>query len=127
MAGRLKFRKSGCALLLVFALPCLAGNLPDPTRPAGEAAAGDEVSAGPVLQSVLISPGRRSAIISGERVTVGSRYGDAKVVRITESEVVLKSGNEVQTLKLFPAVGKTAARRTARVSGHEVQSGQKAK
>jgi MSHA biogenesis protein MshK len=62
------------------------------------------VSAGPVLQSVKISPTERSAVIGGERVTVGGKYGDARVVRITDNEVVLRSAGGTETLKMYPGV-----------------------
>lgn len=89
-----------------------AESLPDPTRPPGRLDAslgpGGPASAqgGPVLQSVIISPTRRAAIISGETVELGGRYGDAKLVKVTESEAVLKAQDTVQTLKLFPEVEK---------------------
>jgi MSHA biogenesis protein MshK len=61
---------------------------------------------GPVLQSVLISPQRKIAIISGKTLRVGEKFGDSRVVSITESEVVLQNGRAQQTLKLFPDVRK---------------------
>jgi len=93
--------------------PTLSQGLVDPTKPppsfgAGETATpGDQASqAGPVLQSVLLSASRKEAIISGKLVKVGDAVGEAKVVRISESEVVLRKGGELQTLKLFPGVHK---------------------
>ena len=97
-----------------------AESLPDPTRPPPELATssstpdGAAVPTGPVLQSVQISPASRSAIISGQRVVQGSTYGDARVVKISESEVVLKSGSDYQTLKLFPGVEKRASKTAER-------------
>jgi MSHA biogenesis protein MshK len=85
-----------------------AEQLLDPTRPpdlAGQAQTG-AVPTGPVLQSVLISPQRRVAIISGKTLTVGEKFGEARVISITESEVILRNGKEIQTLKLFPDVQK---------------------
>lgn len=86
-----------------------AAGMPDPMRPPasliaadGEAAAIDQ----PVLQSVMISPTRSSAIISGQRVALGQTYGSARLVKITENEVVLRNGSEVQTLRLFPDLEK---------------------
>jgi MSHA biogenesis protein MshK len=89
-----------------------AENLPDPTRPPSESEMADVsagVQTGPVLQSVLISEGRKAAIISGETVLLGGIYGSARLVRISEGEVVLNRGGNLQTLKLFPAVNKKAA------------------
>jgi MSHA biogenesis protein MshK len=93
-----------------------ADNLPDPTRPpaiAGPAHSGSGAAPGaaaaPVLQSIMISPHRRMAIISGETVKLGEKFGDAQVVKITETEVVLRTGKELQTLKLYPALEKRPA------------------
>lgn len=101
------------ACALVLGASSAAGaqpGLPDPTRPPLVARPAASISASessvPVLQSVLIARDRRSAVISGETVTVGQRYGGARVVRITETEVVLKGNDGVTTLKLFPEVDK---------------------
>jgi MSHA biogenesis protein MshK len=88
------------------------GIMADPTRPPGALAttAGDGVTTGgPVLQSVMLSPGRKMAMISGEMVVLGGRYGSARLVKLTESEAVLKDGAETTVLKLFPLVEKRMA------------------
>lgn len=90
-----------------------AESLPDPTRPAQEAGfpagASAAQDAGPVLQSVKIAPGRRTAVISGQLLAEGGRFGAARVVSISESEVVLLGPEGRQTLKLFPGVDKRVA------------------
>ncbi len=91
------------------AMTATAQGLTDPTRPPGALAttAGEGVySGGPVLQSVMLSPGRKVAVISGEMVVLGGRYGSARLVRLSESEAVLKDGAETTVLKLFPLVEK---------------------
>jgi MSHA biogenesis protein MshK len=102
-----------CILLpmLAAASPVASQNLRDPTRPPvafGRRHDGNlqQVPSGPVLQSVLVSPGRQVAIISGQTVKLGEKFGDARVVKITENEVVLSGSNGVQTLKLFPGIEK---------------------
>jgi MSHA biogenesis protein MshK len=102
-----------CAIfaLLFSSLACAADTLQDPTRPPAvlsmpQGGAESLSPTGPQLQSVRISTHQRSAIISGQRVKVGDRFGDTKVVMITENEVVLKGSSGMQTLKLFPDVGK---------------------
>ena len=83
--------------------------LHDPTRPPAILFAPQEretVDVGPALQSVSFASGRRTAIISGQNVKTGSKVGEARVVSINETEVVLKTGNSLQTLKLFPDVEK---------------------
>jgi MSHA biogenesis protein MshK len=95
-----------CALI---SLPAaMAQVLNDPTRPpAGiystDGAAG-AVSGGPVLQSVMITPSERSAIIGGERIKLGGKYGEARVIKITENEVILRSANGTETLRMYPDV-----------------------
>ena len=79
----------------------------DPTRPpasfgAGEPDAGE--SGGIMLQSVLISPAQRAAIINGVLVRLGEKYGDAVLIEVAENEVVLRSGAIRQVLKLHPGV-----------------------
>jgi len=49
---------------------------------------------------------RVSAIISGVVVKLGEKYGDAVLVKVAESEVVLKSRTASQVLKLYPGVEK---------------------
>ena len=82
-----------------------------------------EASSGPVLQSILITPTRRSAIISGELVAQGGKFRDARVVRITDSEVVLRTGRNQETLKLFPGVEKRGPQSAATEKGNK--SGQR--
>lgn len=87
-----------------------SGGLVDPTRPprvaAEQAGAPERQPAGPQLQSVLISPTRRIAVISGSAVPLGGRYGEATVASISESSVVLKYRNRRQTLHLVPEAEK---------------------
>ena len=85
----------------------------DPTRPPDAAPGGPAPggpapggSLGPRLQSVLIAPDRRLAIISGQQVRLGEKFGAGRVVRITESEVVISSGQGTRTLKLLPGAEK---------------------
>jgi MSHA biogenesis protein MshK len=103
--------QGGILLLLCAATPVgFAESFLDPTRPPASLGLAQEgISApasGPVLQSVLISPGRMVAIISGQTVRLGEKFGEARVVKITESEVLLRSGTDLQTLKLFPGIEK---------------------
>jgi len=82
----------------------------DPTRPPGqvESAADAGPNGAPRVESILIAPDRRIAVVNGREVTVGSQLGDARVVRISESEVVIRRTGGEETLKLFaPLVGRT--------------------
>jgi MSHA biogenesis protein MshK len=94
-----------CSLLPAL---CLAEELPDPTRPPAEVAAPQEQASAHKesgLQSVIISPTRRAAIINGHTVVLGSKVGDAKLVEISESSVVLQGPQGRRVLALFPEVG----------------------
>jgi MSHA biogenesis protein MshK len=101
----------------VFALCLLGGSaaaspFADPTRPPN---ASDRASAqpgaapaGPRLESVLIAPDRRIAVISGQQVPLGGKYGEGRVVRITETEVAIREGTATEVLRLFPESEKRA-------------------
>jgi MSHA biogenesis protein MshK len=105
------------AVLLLLALgasgagqAALAQALRDPTRPPdiGGAQPLSEATAASAtrLQSVLISSGRKLAVIDGQTVPLGGRIADATVVEISAGQVVLRRGAETQTLKLHPAADK---------------------
>jgi MSHA biogenesis protein MshK len=81
--------------------------LSDPTRPpqvSAAAAAAAPDAAASRLQSVLISPRRKLAVIDGMTVPLGGTVDGATLVAVRESEVVLQKGNERETLKLNPEV-----------------------
>jgi MSHA biogenesis protein MshK len=88
----------------------------DPMRPpdAPDAVAPADVDRS-VLKSILISPQRTEALIGDKVVRVGERIGNAHVVKISESEVILRDENGLQTLKLFPGIEK----RIIAAGGHE--------
>jgi MSHA biogenesis protein MshK len=105
------------ALALVAGTAC-GQSLSDPTRPpaafhlgTGPARSG-EATGGLVLQSVLIFPDARSAIISGEHVLLGQKIGGQRLVKVAETEVVLLNGAARRTLRLFPSVDKRPAMAT---------------
>jgi hypothetical protein len=62
------------------------------------------------LQSILISPGRRAAIISGVSVALNGRFGDAVLVAIDESTVTLRTGRTDTILMLYPDAPKPYGR-----------------
>jgi MSHA biogenesis protein MshK len=94
--------------LLGAACAARAQALADPTRPptvmASPAGADGMGSRGPRLQSVLISGTRKLAMIDGVTVALGDRFDGATVVAIAETEVKLRQGESVQTLKLYPGI-----------------------
>jgi len=90
--------------------------LTDPTRPPSAAAASpatQEEAAGMQLQSILLSSGRKVAVINGITVPLGGMVGEAKLVRISETQVVLKKGGETEVLKMYPGINKRPVKRTA--------------
>lgn len=98
--------------------------LSDPTRPplelmratvAGAAAgATDGAPPRPRVKSILLSSARNGAIIDGQYVPLGGTYGKASLVRITATEVTLKTDKGLEVLKLYPPMEKISA-----VSGTE--------
>ncbi len=100
------------AALAVCAPRAEAQALRDPTRPPsmfGKAGTGANMSARRdtewVLQSVLLSPERRYAIINGEVLSLGGSVAGAELVAIREGEVTLRAaGGLLRTVRLFPDV-----------------------
>lgn len=115
-APRLSARVSLFCLLSSVICPLAAEDFPDPTLPpAGINAASSgqgtaAVASQPVsparrgLQSIIISPERRAAIINGETVVLGEKVGGSKLVEVSESGVVLQGARGRQALALFPGV-----------------------
>lgn len=104
----------------------MAERLVDPTRPHASLSApvspeAESANAGPRLQSILISAQRRVAIINGATVRVGDMFEDARVVRIAETEVILRAGNEVRILRMYPDLVKKSVMADvgARVNKHK--------
>ncbi len=91
-----------------------ASALSDPTRPPNfVTSTQDEAPAGNQLTSVLFSGGRKVAVINGATVPLWGMVGDARLVRISETEVALKKGSEIEVLKLYPGVDKKSVKRKA--------------
>lgn len=93
----------------------LAG-LADPTRPGAAPAyveSAAPAAAGPVLQSTLIAPGVKRAMISGKTYTVGEKVGNAVVSDIRPYEVMLNQGGRETRLRLVPPLAKEATEQSA--------------
>jgi MSHA biogenesis protein MshK len=112
--GLLKSMSLVCVSGLVasFSWAASDADLPDPTKPAiVEVKPGDEnssaVATGPVLQSVMLRKGQKSAaMISGKMVEVGQEIGSARLIRVTETTVTLVGPTGKEILELNPGVEK---------------------
>ena len=103
-------------LAVMLSAPACAEGLTDPTRPpsgldvtASGARSAEAAPASLVLESVLIHPDSRIAIISGERLALGQKIRGLRLVKIADTEVVLLDGGERRTLKLYPSAQKKLA------------------
>ncbi len=95
---------------LLLSAGSIAQALTDPTRPPLELMGAASAGAAPrtPLQSILLSSARKGAIINGQYVPLGGTYGKARLVRITATEVTLKSNGTVEVLQLYPPMEKTS-------------------
>ncbi len=106
-------RKLLAALLLCAMEIALAETLPDPTRPAIDLGAAGGQASGAVpteavpqgLQSIIISPHYRAAIINGETVRLGGKIGNSTLVEVRANSVVLQNAQGRRVMELFPKVG----------------------
>ncbi len=115
MSDAFAYRALTCAFILA-ALPAAAGELADPTRPgylppATAPATGVRAPSWRV-ESIIVSPGRRLAVINGRVVAVNDRVGGARVVEITPYEVRLEYQGETRRAALVPARVKHPANST---------------
>lgn len=111
MATGLRLLLAACSLCVLQI--ATAEPLPDPTRPAIDLNSSGAGSASDVapdeavprgLQSVIISPQYRAAIINGETVRLGGEYGNSRLVEVRENSVVLQNRQGQRVLELFPKV-----------------------
>jgi MSHA biogenesis protein MshK len=106
---------TGLRMLLTTLVLCVpqigqAESLPDPTRPpinlnGGDADAEHAVTAPRGLQTIIISPEHRAAIINGETVPLGGKFGDSTLVEVRENSVVLQNAHGRRVMELFPKAG----------------------
>ncbi len=110
MAGRLmRYSPILAALICVVAASAsTAQALRDPTRPAvgAKACAVRIEKSGWILQSVLISPERRYAIINDEVVPLGGSIAGAELIAIAEERVTLRTQDGLRIIHLFPDVSR---------------------
>lgn len=96
--------------------------LPDPTRPPASIGAtqgntSSEPIRPPLLQSVFISPERKWALIGGQHVPLGGKFGDARLISLTEEEAILQGPQGRTILRLMPDVRRTPSAATRGADG----------
>ena len=66
------------------------------------------------VQTVILRHGRKSgAVVNGQYVEVGGKLGEKRVLKISESDVVLMGEAGREVLKATPAIEKVPARKKA--------------
>ena len=114
MAGSLMRHISILLTVFCIAAASTAGAqaLRDPTRPPAASAkgiAGKTEQSGWILQTVLISPERRYAIINGEVVAVGGSIAGAELIAVAAERVTLRTPEGLRVVHLFPDVTRLGA------------------
>ena len=112
MADRLMLAQAIAAVVaLLHSGSSTAQALTDPTRPPLELMSVATAGAAQrtPLQSILLSSARKGAIINGQYVALGGTYGKAKLIKITATEVTLKSDQGLEVLQLYPPMENTPA------------------
>lgn len=112
-------------LMLAVLIGAASAQVPDPTRPADApvvtpgatgSSGGSATPAESGVQTVILRPGGKSAaVINGQYVEVGGKLGDKRVLKITESEVVLKGESGREVIKVTPAIEKMPTRKAAAI------------
>jgi len=103
-------RKSIFTLFLAFfAGGCWGQVLQDPMQPPAFVVrpgtdSSESAPFGPILQSTLLSSGRRIAMIDGKPMKIGDRIGGARIVSIDPASVTLRDGRETRVLELFHGI-----------------------
>lgn len=97
---------------VVFMAPWALAQLPDPTRPPAQMMTSESgAAAAPVesgMQTVIVRrKGKSGAVINGQYVEVGGKLGDKRVIRISESEVIVQGEGGREVIRLIPSIEKT--------------------
>ncbi len=120
-----------CGLALLAAMTVAqAQGLPDPTRPPAAVieavpdATGELAVPALTVQTIIQRQGARpAAVINGEYVELGGRVGDARVVRITDAAVTLRTDGTQEIITLTPGIERTAAAAGKPAGGRKTGSG----
>jgi MSHA biogenesis protein MshK len=91
-------------MLIPLSAVAFSQGMADPTRPPSAAADISTASGTPLLQSIKSSPSGSTAMVNGRLLRVGDKLDGAKVVRITETGLVLSKNGALNTLSIFPDI-----------------------
>ena len=91
----------------------LAQGLTDPMQPPqfvapSSGSSSSEPSSGPVLQSTLLSEGRRIAMIDGKPMKVGDIIGDARIIAIDPASVTLRDAKTTRVIEMYQGISITS-------------------
>jgi len=134
--GAVALKLLSTILFFLFSALCYTEELPDPTRPPAIITIPATTTGGGAptgLQSIIISKNRRAAIIDNETVELRGKHGDATLIEVSETGVVLQGAQGRQVLTLFPDVKimskelKKEIQATPKLSVKEVGVAQKTK
>ena len=114
MAQRLNLlRALAAAMALTLSGASTAQALTDPTRPPLELMRAAAVKAGamaadtepprPRLEQILLSSGRKGAIIDGRYVPLGGMHRNATLVNIDATSITLQVDQQREVIQLYPA------------------------
>jgi hypothetical protein len=120
-----------CTLLVAIALAAtaaLAQDLADPLRPPNarpekESAAAPALT-GSGLRGIWSVGSRRYAVLDNQVVEVGTRIGEQRVTRITDTEVTLTGPEGPNTLSIAIGIEKTVKKPTTAVAARAAKGAQ---
>ena len=96
--------------VLLIALPAAGSALLDPTRPPSPGRGLSDAPGGSTggwrLDSTLVAPDRRVAVINGKQVSEGETVDGARVIDIHQLEVLIQAPGRRMTLQLLPDIVK---------------------
>lgn len=100
---------------LLCAVMVRAETLKDPTQPPAalyintDINSAESIAANPVLQSVMLGPQYKAAIINGQKVYLGKKYEQATLIKLSENSAVLRNQDgSTQTISMdYGAIKKT--------------------
>jgi hypothetical protein len=102
----------GVMALLLLACSAMAQEARDPTLapPEASAAPGEPGKPAPAAgMAVVVQDGKPHLVVGTRLVAVGQKMGNARIERITETEVWLREGKQLRKLQRFSGIQRTVA------------------